>query len=317
MAKMICRWGSRCAAVHDSSRSSHQIAAPQLGMTLIELLVVLAVLSILLSILLPAVQSARETARRAQCTSRLRNIGVAIANHVAAFQRYPPAYTSEPPRHSVITHILPFFERGVVFDEINLKLDWNHPANVAQTKQDLGEMLICPSAPGDRQSYHVTDYTCATRINYSKVARPLVKAGQIKNRGPNRYPNWHGLLQPADGPQGRKVYPENVRDGQSNTILFVEDAGRPFRFGEHGAGRSTGTDYRWANWQVSIVIDRTCRQGHMINCDNASEIYSFHVAGGNMVFADGAVRYVSQSIDPDVFVASFTAAAGDVAAAAP
>jgi prepilin-type N-terminal cleavage/methylation domain-containing protein/prepilin-type processing-associated H-X9-DG protein len=56
----------------------HKVAGGKPGFTLIELLVVIAIIAILAAMLLPALSSAKERARRAKCTSNLRQIGIAL-----------------------------------------------------------------------------------------------------------------------------------------------------------------------------------------------------------------------------------------------
>ena len=106
--------------------------------TLVELLVVIAIIATLIGLLLPAVQSARESARRTQCMSNMRQIGLAFQVCHDARKYYPAAMFSArakalkpaPPgnpagkEHSWRVLVMPFMEEQQAVANYTMNKDW-------------------------------------------------------------------------------------------------------------------------------------------------------------------------------------------------
>jgi prepilin-type N-terminal cleavage/methylation domain-containing protein len=104
---------------------------PRRAFTLIELLVVVAVISVLIALLLPAIQSSREVARRLQCSNNLLQIGTAIGNYASSNKVFPPGVVNDkgPISNAPVGYhfgwgarILPFIEKGTIYNQFNFKL---------------------------------------------------------------------------------------------------------------------------------------------------------------------------------------------------
>lgn len=141
------------------------------GFTLIELLVVIAIIGVLIALLLPAVQSAREAARRAQCTNNLKQIGLACHNYVDAMGSFPanlylhPNYATSTyswNNSSWLVFLLPYMEQRAVYNAVNFNIMWgttrlgNWNAMYLGTqnttvRQTVLSSLLCPSDSSNAQ----------------------------------------------------------------------------------------------------------------------------------------------------------------------
>jgi len=301
------------------------------GVTLVELLVVIVLIATMMALLLPVVGSIRESARRTSCSNNLRQLGVGVMNYVSQRQYFPWATNIYEPRHGFIAQVLPFLDESSVYDALDLNLNWNDPVNLPATQVDL-RVLVCPAAPTAASRRWISDYGVATRVANPATAsnvtatrrgiRELINSGRVQSRGADNHRNWNGLLQHRFRVVGGqmteyRITPAHCRDGLSNTMLILEDGGRPLEYGMNrrfvGPMPATYVAHRWASPENYFVLDYFCIPDTMMNCSNYDEVYSFHPEGCNFVLADGSVRFLADSIDPDLFVSLFTSAAGDQA----
>jgi prepilin-type processing-associated H-X9-DG protein len=215
---------------------------------LIELLVVIAIIAVLIALLLPAVQSAREAARRSQCTNNLKQMVLATVNFENTNSNLPPGYGPVPidggaGRAGVLPQILPFLEQAAMYNAFNLQRDMNAfgptaPNNTAQTQLVSG--YICPSDPAQERitangvflgyaNYCASLGATASQESGTSFAfqEPvLARLGVFNFPELNRTaPQWLDAAKTQFNPEYRKAVPvklASITDGLSNTTMFSE-----------------------------------------------------------------------------------------------
>jgi hypothetical protein len=133
-----------------ASTQQHEVVGPKKRQVnwIARFIVGAGVVFFLYALLLPSVQRVREVKAQTDCKSNLKQIGIALHSYHLAYRSLPPAYTVDDQGqrlHSWRTLILPFLDRGQLYESIDLSKPWSHPVNV-EARQTAQELFKCPAA---------------------------------------------------------------------------------------------------------------------------------------------------------------------------
>ena len=287
------------------------------GFTLVELVVCVAIIAILLSLTLVGLQSARESSRRTQCQSNLRQMGIALQNYASAKQYFPRAFPSW------LAELAPYMEMEFLDPKEEGLVDY--------------PMVICPSDSTEQIPYGNTFYKLRNKQNYSAcVGFHFLASG-----------NFDGAFSFDIATfDGNRVGPKDIVDGTSNTAMVSEivrsgiekkrnnvmwnlphDAfgfGQLVQFqelcqkipltnpGDYGwlGGHDKGSFWQnYENGGVMMTLYNHALPPNCPSCLNGTNIAraiappsSEHRGGGvNLLSCDGHISHISREIDPDVW----------------
>ncbi len=296
------------------------------GFTLIELLVVIAIIAILIALLLPAVQQAREAARRSSCKNNMKQLGLAMHNYHDNFLMFPTGYFANtgyvmgwPAR------ILPYIDQAPAYESMNsdggagglVRLtpyrSPSAPHNGTDTKygsipvfscpsSELGETTAAHSSVGNQGSLHYRGNAGSNDV------------GLVTGSVAGRQYSSSGILYPLHTTRLR-----DITDGASNTFILGEFSSKigytvsgwgnlyPWTWGSYLYGPTTDNEY--------LSLDTKSTQysiGSAVGSSHGVSWRSQHVGGAHFVFADGRVRFLSESMNLDLLKGLATRANGEV-----
>ncbi len=248
------------------------------GFTLIELLVSIAVIAILLALLLPAVQQVREAARRTQCRSNLKQLGLALHNYHDVHNAFPPAWVGQND-YAWSAFLLPELEHSALFRAIDFRIRPNDVRVLAGGSHPVSAVLpvfVCPSdiAPAKWQNGDVLMGTASYAASYG--TGPAV-----------------GSMDQPTGVmfENSRVRMADVYDGVSNTIAVGE------RRWDEPSEESTGQTVWCAAFGIRSLVAGSA--GPRINARTGFSHGGFsseHSGGANFLMCDGRVLFLSESI---------------------
>ena len=274
------------------------------GETLVELLVAIAIIGLLIAILLPAVQAARESARRVQCANNLKQIGVALQSYHNSLHSFPSGFVyANGTMWSGL--MLPYIEQQALYDSLDPDREWTDTTG--------------PNAKA-----------CTVRFPFLRCPSAIAPEAHATGQGiPNRVPSTYlacatGMIRRESGPGPRvthrfldgifyrdsSVSDADIFDGLSSTVAVGESLFRMDVSGRDHSGLMQVVDHWYigshemrsdnesseALGSTAVAINSVLMDG--IFADEMELCFSsYHPVGAQLVFADGHVAFMSESID--------------------
>jgi len=304
--------------------------------TLIELLVVISIIGLLVGLLISAVQGAREAARRVQCISNLKQLGIAMQGYCNVYGMFPPSHLVTPKGtatnyYSELMFLLPQLEQTPLFNAINMNFEqWesrafpgveNHTARNTRLAVFLcpsdGETRHLNSYRFNRGRYGVTRSTYDGPFSFGVLPRPATitdglgqtafvserLAGTFNQDAHDKRRDLKSQNPYIAVPSDTELIPNCLASVPGE---WDATAGRYWFFSgfANGSYNHNGTPNDPRPSCVAPSPDDT-------NLGGLSPPRSFHTGGVNVLFGDGHVLFVRDSTEMPVWVALGTYNAGD------
>ena len=299
--------------------TSQSFAKYKFGFTLVELLIVIAIIGILAGLLLPAIQQARESARRASCTSNLAQVGMALNGYQLAFRHYPAGSVNDIGpitnipigfHHSWIVSLLPFMDEQLTYKNVDHISSIYAASNVKIRTRSIG-ILQCPSEPNGRafSSYAGIHHGSETPIDKDNSGILFLNS-RIRSDDIEDGSTYTAIV-------GEKKIEVGDLGWSSGTRASLRNMGpipkNPVKksFGSVGRGFPPGVsvDGSYMSPAAQPKIDSRPPESWIDLSDipqiegasspalAVGQLSSNHVPGVNVLMADGAVEFMSNSVD--------------------
>ena len=285
-----------------------------------------------LALLIPCVQAAREDARRTQCQQNLAELGL-------AFQKYESAHGGFPPRRTGFNNgrpyggwggsILPHLDADTQQIEYDVRYDFFDPKNRSTSEMHI-PVFKCPDSPTNR-FVEIQSQATTKSLNEDKdtvfkcfaAATDFISSNGVlmtrQGYAINALPGEQRIGNERQPMTDNEDLPlSKITDGLSNTLLLIEQAGRPDlwrnRQKKEGSGQfglSPNARGAWSGWGSIAFGAANVDTGELpgrgdatdcsVNCNNWFGIYGFHDGGANVLFCDGSIHFMGTGLDPLTF----------------